>query len=306
VRRYLRGYVDALTAEIVRGEEGAVIAADLNAVAHLVSRTNDLAVALTDFGVPSQARRAVLNDLLASRVHPTALRLVLRAVERERADELPTVLHELFEYVHHTNELGPEQVRAEEPVAGRGEWRAYASGSADAVLEDVAEAAELEEIEDELFRFARIVESSPQLARALSDPSRDVEVRQALVRELLEARARPATVRLAQISVQGHVRDVAAALDWLVEQVAQARGWRVARVHSALPIDADEQARLSEALQRITNRPVELQIVEEPDLLGGAVVEVGDLLVDGSARHRLDQLRERLFSPARTTQGAQS
>jgi F-type H+-transporting ATPase subunit delta len=302
----MRGYVDALVAEVVRDEEGAVIAADLNAVAHLVSRTNELAVVLTDFGVPVGARRAVLSDLLTSRVHPTALRLVLRAIDKERADELPTVLHELFEYVHHLHDLGPEEVRAEEPVAGRGAWRAFASGYADAVLEDVAATAELEEIEDELFRFARIVESTPSLSRALSDPARPVEERQHLVSELLDRRARPATVRLARLAVQGHIRDAATALDWLVVWVAQARGWRVARVHTALPIDPDEQRQMAEVLQRLTNQPVELQIIEEADLLGGAVVELGDLLVDGSARHRLEQLREHLFRPARATQGAQS
>ena len=301
---YMRGYVEALTAPLGGEPSASAVADDLTAVAHLVSRTNELAVVLTDFGVPSVARRAVLQDLLSSRVHPVALRIVLRAVATERADELPTVLHDLYEYVRHLLGLGMEEVRAEEPIAGRSAWRSYASGYADAVLEEVVSSSELEEIEEEVFRFARIVEANPGLGRALSDPGRSVDDRQRVVDGLLTGKVRPMTVRLVHVTLEGHVRDVVAALDWLVEQVAQARGWRVARVHTALPVGADEQRSMAEALQRLTDRPVELLVIDQPDLLGGAVVEVGDLLVDASARHRLEQLREHLIRPERATRGA--
>lgn len=300
----LRGYTIAVLGDIAREELGGQVAEDLNAVAHLVSRTNSLAVSLTDFAVPTGARRSILEDLLASRIHPAALRLVVRAVETERTEEFPTVLHELYELARHLHELEGQEFRAEEPIVSRTGWRHFMSGFADAVLESVPDVAELEEIEDELFRFARIVESSPGLRDALSDSGRPSESRQQLVSTLLDGKARSATVALARVAMQGRVRDVVSSLDWLAEQAARARGWRIARVRTARPIEADEQVALAEALQRITHHPVELQVSEDASLLGGAVVQIGDLLVDASVERRLEQLQDHLLKPEGATRGA--
>ncbi|HUY21952.1 MAG TPA: F0F1 ATP synthase subunit delta [Acidimicrobiales bacterium] len=302
----LRGYAVAVLGDIARGPLGEQVAEDLNAVAHLVSRTNSLAVALTDFAVPTGARRAILEELLESRVRPEAIRLVLRAVDTERTEEFPTTLHELYELARHLHELEGPEFRAEEPIASRTGWRHFMSGYADAVLESAPDVTELEEIEDELFRFARIVESSPTLRDALSDTGQPPESRQGLVSALLEGKARPATVRLARVAMQGRVRDVVSSLDWLAEQAARARGWRIARVRTARPIDDEEQAALAEALQRITHHPVELQMTEDATLLGGAVVQIGDLLVDATAERRLEQLQDHLLKPEGATRGAQN
>jgi F-type H+-transporting ATPase subunit delta len=282
---------------------GQAIADDLNAIAHFVSRTNDVAVAMTDFGVPAPARRALLQDLLASRVDAVALRIVLRAVDTERVDEFPTVLHELYELARHVHDIPDESLRALEPVLSRGAWRDYMTGYAEAVLTE-ASSGELEEIEDELFRFARVVESNPTLRSTLSDSS-VLEGRERIVDDLLADKVHRSTLRLVRLTLQGRARDLAASLDWLVEQAARARGWRVARVHAALPIEADEQRALCEALERLTGQPVELQILLDPETMGGAVIEVGDLLVDASVRRRLEQIEEHLLGHEGATQGAQ-
>jgi ATP synthase F1 delta subunit len=291
----LRGYVTAVIGDHAQEEIGRRIADDLTAVAHLVSRTNDLAVVLTDFTVPRSARRAVLDDLLRSRIDPTALRLVTKAIEIERADELPTSLHELYELALHLHDLGEREVMVEEPISTRGGWRSYASGYASAVFEEIGEVSELEEVEDETFRFARVVESSPSLRSALSDTSRSADERARLLVTVLQGKVRDATLRIVQIPLQGRVRDYVLALDWLAEQAASARGWRIATVHTARPIEESERASLAQEMERITGSPVEIHVLEEPDLLGGAVVQVGDLLVDASARHRLETLEEHLL-----------
>jgi ATP synthase F1 delta subunit len=304
VHPYLRGYVTAVVGQAVHQDVGARLADEINAVAHLVSRTNELAVALTDFGVPQAARKGVLQDLLAERVHPLVLRVVLRAVQSERADELPTVLHELYELVRHLHELDPGELRAEEPITGRSAWRHYASGFAAAVFEGVPETSEIEEVEDELFRFTRIVESNPGLRSALSDPTTSVPARRRLLETLLAGKVRPATLELVSVLLEGHVRDLVTSLDWLVEQAAEARGWRVARVRTARPIPDAERRHLSRALERLADQQVELQVTEDLTLLGGAVIQIGDLLVDASAEHRLQQLGEHLLGTEGTTRGA--
>jgi F-type H+-transporting ATPase subunit delta len=195
-------------------------------------------------------------------------------------------------------------VEAEEPLYGRRATRRWAAGYAAAVFETLDAVADIEQVEDELFRFARIIEASPELRARLSDPGRSVADRQELVAVLLVGKSHPATLRLAQAALEGRVRDIVHMLDWLVERAAEARGWRVARVHAAREVDDEERAAIDAALGRLTGTQVELQVTVEPDLLGGVVIQVGDLLVDASARHRLEQLQEHLLGPEGATRGA--
>jgi F-type H+-transporting ATPase subunit delta len=88
------------------------------------------------------------------------------------------------------------------------------------------------------------------------------------------------------------------ALDYLVEVAAADRGRRVADVRAAVDLDADERQRLSEALSRTMRRPVELRVRIDPSVLGGIGISVGDTVIDGTVRHRLEQLRESLLQRA--------
>ena len=183
----------------------------------------------------------------------------------------------------------------DQAVLGRTGSRHRVSGYAAAVFEGVT-TTELEEIEDQLFRFARTVEASRPLRSALGDRDLPVSVRQGVISDLFGDKVLAPTARLAAYAVRGgRARDIVATLDALVEDAARARGWRVARVQSAADIDDGQHQGLSEALGRLTGGPVELQVTVDAELLGGVMVEVGDLLVDGTARHRLDELREHLL-----------
>jgi len=139
----------------------------------------------------------------------------------------------------------------------------------------------------------------------LTDRDLPVEARHGIVDQLLSDRADPATVRLARFVVAGgRPRDFVGALDWLVEQTANARGWRVARVRSAEPIEDEQRHQLAESLSHFTGSSVELQVTLDPTLLGGAVIQIGDLQIDASARGRLDHLREELLPAGHGAEGA--
>jgi F-type H+-transporting ATPase subunit delta len=245
--------------------------------------------------VPSAARRAVAHELLVSRIVPSALRIAERVIVTERADGLLPALNDLAELALTFLDLGPLEFEAQEPLFGRLGARHVASGYAAAVLEDVRTVADLEQIEDELFRFARTVDSNDVLRSALADSSRPVADRRRLIADLLDGRANPVTVRLARAALHSRTRDPSGALDWMAEIVAEARGWRVARVSSARSIDENERSALSRGLEELTGTPVELLVTEDATLLGGAVITIGNLLVDASAQHRLDQLSEELL-----------
>jgi F-type H+-transporting ATPase subunit delta len=301
----LRGYVTAVIESAAADGVGGVVADELVAVEDLIAGQGQLAAALTDSAVPASARRAVIEDLFGSRVRPETLRLVVRAVVAERADQFAIALHEARELARVIVEA-PGELEVAEPLRGRSAVRGVAAGYADAVFEALTSVAELEEVEDGLFRFARIVASNPDLRAALSDPGRPAVDRGDLAAGLLEGRTHPATIRLVRAALVGRIRDVVQMLDWLVERAAVARGWRVARVHAGRPVDEAQRAELDRALRRLAGVPVELQVSVEPDLLGGVVVEIGDLLVDASIRHRLDQIQEHLLGAEGAMRGAMS
>jgi F-type H+-transporting ATPase subunit delta len=297
VNASLQGYLDAIE-ETLRASEGLdESAAEMRAVADLIDGNPALTLAVDDGAVPVASRRALLDELLEGRVRPEVARLVHRAVTVTPASEVTATFRVLASRlaIAGSDTEAEGATEADVPL-GRLAARNRVAGYAVAVFEGVT-LDELEEVEDQLFRFARTVEANRALRNALSDRDLPVRIRQGVVADLLGTKVLPATAQLAAYAVAGgRARDLVATLDGLVEDAATARGWRVARVHAADVVDADRQRGLGEALGRVTGGPVELQVTLDPQLLGGVVVEVGDLLVDGSARHRLDELKTYLLA----------
>lgn len=289
----LRGYATAVLRAHSAAQLSAVVG-DLDGVLQVINTNANLATTLSDVTVPAPARRALVQDLFGSRVGEPALRMVVHAVDTERAPELIPALHDLAELARLRAERPEEADALDERPFGHSALRRLLAGTVAAELQAVAEVAELQEIEDELFRFGRTVAANPPLRAALSDWSVPAERRMALVAGLLQGKAGDVTVRLAQAATRLRSRDVAALAQWVSEQVAGARGWRVATVRAAMDVDEDERQRLGDAMARLTGRPVEVRVTVDPSLLGGAQVAVGDLLVDATTRHRLDQLQEQL------------
>jgi F-type H+-transporting ATPase subunit delta len=153
----------------------------------------------------------------------------------------------------------------------------------------------LDEVEDELFRFARSFESSPELRGALTDELVPVVKRQQIVEDLLGAKASPTTTQLVSMIVgSGRSRDLPAIVDRLVELAAATKDAVVAEVRSAIALSDDQQDRLRAALANATGRNVTLKAVVDPSVLGGVVATIGDKVFDGTVRTNLDQLKSRL------------
>jgi len=153
----------------------------------------------------------------------------------------------------------------------------------------------LDEVEDELFRFARSYESSDELRNALSDDQIPPGKRQAIVEDLLGGRATPTTVQLISMVIgSGRSRELPAIIDRMVERAAASKDLALAEVRSAIPLTADQQDRLKAALANATGKTVELKVIVDPSVLGGLVATVGDKVIDDTVRTRLDQLKSRL------------
>jgi F-type H+-transporting ATPase subunit delta len=153
----------------------------------------------------------------------------------------------------------------------------------------------LDEVEDELFRFARSYESSDELRNTLSDEQIPAAKRQAIVEDLLGGKATGTTTQLVSMIVgSGRGRDLPAIVDKLVARASAAKNLELAEVRTAVPLTQDQETRLAAALANATGKQVNLKVVVDPSVLGGLVATVGDTVIDGSVRTRIDQLKSRL------------
>ncbi len=153
----------------------------------------------------------------------------------------------------------------------------------------------LDEVEDELFRFARSYESSDALRAALTDEQIPADRRQAIVETLLGGKATSTTTQLVSLVVgSGRGRELPAIIDRLVARASSSKDLEVAEVRTAVPLSDDQKTRLAAALANATGKQVNLKAIVDPSVLGGIVATVGDTVIDGSVRTRIDQLKSRL------------
>jgi F-type H+-transporting ATPase subunit delta len=291
IRGYTDAYLGAATATTIQRAAG-----ELESVQALLRTSFDLRRVLADPGVPAASRRSVLSDLLGSRVDPATLALLTYPIEADRATEYPPDVDWLATRVRAAaNNLVP----VGEVILGREAATERLDGYADAVLGGIGDTPVLDDIEDELFRFMRIVDGAMDLRTVLTSRDVPTDARRGLVTGLLEGKARPETLRLAAYATQiGRPRDYLDYLSSIVDRVALESNRRLAEVVCAIEPDDAQRAHLADALSRVTGRPTQVRVSVDPSILGGFVATVGDTIVDGSVRHRLELLKDRLTLPA--------
>lgn len=242
-----------------RGQVSAELADELFAVVDLLQGSPTLRRALTDPSTPAERRQGLASGLLQSRVSETAVGLVTEAVRKRLG--------------------GSALLDALERQAVR------------AVLKVAQNENRLDDVEDQLFRFGRLVEGDSGLRGAITDRSAAVRRRTELVESLLRDKAQPETVQLAKRAVHARERNFHRTLDSYVELAASMRDRVIATVRVARPLDLQQRERLEAALARQVGREVALQEVVEPDLIGGIRVELGDEVIEGTVAGRMEEVR---------------
>ncbi|MGH2788195.1 MAG: ATP synthase F1 subunit delta [Actinomycetota bacterium] len=168
-------------------------------------------------------------------------------------------------------------------------------GYAEALFGVVRAEGELGRVEDELFRFGKLLESNHELKQALSDRSMEREQRAKILDELLADKVSPHTLNLLNFIVgQGRARQMPQILEEVAELAAEARNSVVAEVRSAVPLDDNQRQELAAALSKATGKKVEVKVLVDPSVVGGVVAKVGDTVIDGTVKRRLEQLREQV------------
>ena len=246
------------------GPELLALADELFSVGRVLNGQLTLRRALSDPAGRPEDRAALAQRLFASKVSDTALDLI-QTVARLRWSH-PIDLVDVFSALATEASLDAADIRGE-----------------------------LDSVEDELFRFGRIVGGDRELGRVLSDRKASVEGKTALLDQLLSGRVSPVTEQLMRNLLTGpHVGTAEIAIERLSEVASRRRGQSIARVTTAAPLTAAQEQRLADVLRRIYGRTVGLQVTVDPGVLGGLIVQVGDEVIDGSIAHRLEAAERRL------------
>ena len=168
-------------------------------------------------------------------------------------------------------------------------------GYAEALFRIVRAEGELDRVEDELFRFGKILEQNHELKQVLSDKNIDRAQRMKVLEDLLADKVSPHTLSLLAFVVeQGRARQLPQILEQVTELAAEARESVVAEVRSAVPLDDNQRNELAASLSKATGKKVEIKDLVDPSIIGGVVAKVGDTVIDGSVRRRLEQLKEQV------------
>jgi F-type H+-transporting ATPase subunit delta len=169
------------------------------------------------------------------------------------------------------------------------------SGYVDALLAVTRAEGNTERVQSELVAFADAVAGNDQLRTSLSDPLLPGSVKEQIVTDVLGGRASETTrALLAMVVAAGRGAELGEIIDGFAAQAAAERGRRIATVRSAVPLSADQQVRLANAIGQAVGSPVELQVTVDPSVVGGAITTIGDTVIDGSIRSRLNKMRDAL------------
>jgi F-type H+-transporting ATPase subunit delta len=237
---------------------------ELFSVLHLLDREHGLRRALADPSRPADEKGAIVVALLHGKISEPTEALVAATVRARWASSADM-----------TDAL--EQLAME----------AYAISA--------QEQGQLDDLEDELFRFSRVVSTEPELRAALSEPSVPDQPKRELLDNLLAGKVTSVTLRLiTEVSLYPRGRSLVASLDTCTRIAAERRRRLIAVVRSATGLSAPQRRRLAEALEGIYGHEVYINVVLDPTVVGGLTVQVGDELIDGSVASRLGDLRRKL------------
>lgn len=244
--------------------QAASLGGELFAVTGLLDRERALRRNLSDTSIDPAARSGLAESLLSGRISAAAVTEVAGLVADRWSDstDLADAVEEL------------------------------------AVLASCAAAdrdGQLDEVEDELFRFGRIVGADPGLRYALSNLFVPAEGRRSLVTDLLTGKAsEPALLLISQAASYPRGRSMDASLELYGNVAAALRERLIAEVHVAVPLGREQRSRLTALLAAAYGHDVHLNVVVDSELVGGMTVRIGDELINGSVASRLAELRREL------------
>ena len=244
-------------AENLDADQLTALANDLTSVVKLLRKESLLARHLADPSSDSAIRVQLVERLLSGKVSDAALDVLKTAAAQRWSSTYDLILG-----IQH--------------IAGL------------ALLVRAERDNQIEDVEDQLFRFSRILDSEPRLITLLSDYTTPLDGRISLLNKVLARRASKNAADLLRQTVELlHGERADEVIRDLANLAVSRRGEVVAHVRSAAELSEEQTNRLTEVLTRIYGHPVSLQLDVDPDLIGGLTIAVGDEVIDGSLSSKL-------------------
>ncbi len=244
--------------------EASKMSADLFGLADVLASSTRLRRALTDPSRDGLAKANLVKDLVVKVIGSGALAIAVGAVSYRWSSP-------------------KDLVEALESLAVEAE---AAAANLDGKLDD---------LEEELFRFGRIIAANPSLRQALVDQGVEKAKRIALVASLIDDKVTASTARLIKVLVAApRGRSIEHGLAQFAQVAAARRNRLVALVRSAIPLSDEQHDRLGAALSARVGQPVHLNIEIDPSTIGGVAVRLGDEEIDGSIFTRITEARRAL------------
>jgi F-type H+-transporting ATPase subunit delta len=156
------------------------------------------------------------------------------------------------------------------------------------------QAGQLDALEDELFRFGRIVDGSPALREALGDRAAPLQAKRTLIDTLTRGKVGVSTRHLLEQAASGRGRQFTLQLEDYQKVTATRRNRLLATVRVAHELGPEQLRRLGSALEAQYNHPVHLNVIVDPEVLGGVRVTIGDEVIDSTIATRLADAERRL------------
>ena len=151
-------------------------------------------------------------------------------------------------------------------------------------------------VEEELFRLRELLKTNPNLMQFLKDPNVKPEGKRHALNELFQGRVHPLVLNaMITISDADRANRVLPIIEEFSAQASVARKKVSGEVTTAIALDQNLLQRLADELSRVTGQNVELLQKVDPSILGGAVIQVGEQIIDGSLRHKLEQIKSKLL-----------
>ncbi|MDK4300377.1 F0F1 ATP synthase subunit delta [Corynebacterium propinquum] len=233
-------------------------------VVEAIEGDRPLRVELANNAAPSEQRVALADEVFSKHLAASALTVVKRAVE--------------------LNWSNPRDLRVGLVAAARR-----------IILRGAENNNQLERVEQELFALSRVLHREGELSMLLSDRRVEVSKRRSLLARLLEGKNVTMFSEALALQAVGRIeKDPASDLVALAEQAAELRGYRIARVVSAGDLTSEQSAVLAEKLHSIYDHRMSIHNEVDANILGGVRIHVGNEVIDGSTKAKLERMRTAL------------
>jgi len=250
--------------QAIAGLSSSSVGAELFTVANLLEAEHSLRRNLSDSGLSPDARQGLVTDLLSSKISSDAAKVVKAIVSARWSSDSDLV-------------------------------NAVESAGALVLLAETEKSGHQSRVEEEVFYFARLIDSQADLQMALSDPSSTPQGKAKLIADLLSGRAHADTITLvSQYVSHPRGRRIGKALDELSVLAAARQNRLVATVTSAVAISDSHKSRIDAALSRIYGQEVLIDTVIDASVVGGVSVQIGDDVIDGTISTRIQQALRQL------------